>query len=348
MPRACSRESAVTDRRRKGGRRLAGSLAALLLLPAAALGFAPRGTPGPQSQTPPAAPVAPQHPQDAAGLPKVTIQAHKELRRQVHNFVAAVVTPPPPHESLLRWNKPICPLVVGLPRSWGELILARISQTARDARAELAGSQCQPNLFVVVSAQPDQVLKQWIARNPKVDTRNGLGPLKRFLDSTLPIRMWYNPESSCAGGASEPGSAAADSSIGLPYGGMSKNVGASSPNGAMGPTYCDNSIDTHLTYGDVRSISYAIIVADTNRLTQKHVKLGQLAAYVSLVGLADIQAGADGDGAPTILRLFHDPSAPQGLTPWDRALLYSLYNTSQSGKLQLTDMEVSMVRKIAP
>ena len=347
MTRACSSESAVTGRRPEGGRHLAGSLAALLLLPAAALGFMPQGSPGSQSQTPQAAASAP-HPEEGAALPKVTIQASKQLRREVHNFVAAVVAPPSPHESLLRWNRPICPLVVGLPRNWGEFILARISQTARDARAELAGSHCQPNLFVVVSSQPDQVLKQWMAQNPKVDTRHGLAPLKRFLDSTLPIRMWYNSEPSCAGGVSQPGSAAAASSIGLPYGSMSNSVGASSASRAMGPTYCDNSIDTHLTYGDVRSISYAIVVADTNRLTQKHVKLGQLAAYVSLVGLVDIQAGADGGGAPTILRLFHDPNAPAGLTPWDRALLYSLYNTSQSGKLQLTDMEVSMVRKITP
>ena len=348
MTRARSSASAVTGVRPEGGRHLAGSLAALLLLPAVALGFMPQGMSGPQSQAPQAAATAPPHPEGDGGLPRVTIQASKELRREVHTFVAAVVTPPSPHESLLRWNKPICPLVVGLPRNWGELILARISQAARDAHAPLAGTHCQPNLFVVVSAQPDQVLKQWMARNPKVDTRHGLAPLKRFLDSTLPIRMWYNSEPSCAGGVSEPASAAAASSIGLPYGSMSKSVGAGNPSGAMGPTYCDNSIDTHLMYGDVRSISYAIVVADTNQLTREHVKLGQLAAYVSLVGLVDIQAGADGGGAPTILRLFHDPNAPEGLTPWDRALLYSLYNTSQSGKLQLTDMEVSMVRKITP
>jgi hypothetical protein len=311
-----------------------GILTALLMLPEAALGFTP-------------AAAAPR-PAEDAGLPKVTIQASQELRHQVHSFVTAVLAPPPSHESLLRWNKPICPLVVGLPREWGDFILAHISQAARDARAPLAGSRCQPNLFVVVSAQPDQVLKQWMARDPKVDTRHGIAPLKRFLNSTLPIRTWYNPEPTCAGGVSRPGSAAAASSIGLPYPSMGSAVGASNPSGGMGPTYCDNGIDTHLTYGDVRSIAYAIVVADTNQLTREHVKLGQLADYVSLVGLVDIQSGADGGGAPTILRLFHDPNAPEGLTPWDRALLYSLYNTSQSGKLQLTDMEVSMVRTIAP
>jgi hypothetical protein len=346
MTKTC--RSGSVDRRHRPERRRHLS-AALLWVTVVALGLTPLGAGvGSKSPTPQAAAAIPQHPEDKAGLPKVTIQASKELRHQVHHFVAAVVAPPLPHQSLLRWNKPICPLVVGLPRNWGEFILARISQAARDAHAPLAGGHCQPNLFVVVSAQPDQVLKQWMARDPKVDTRNGLAPLKHFLDSRQPIRTWYNPEPSCAGGVSRPGSAAAASSIGLPYPSLGSTVAAGNPSGGMGPTYCDNGIDTHLTYGDVRSISYAIVVADTNQLTQKHVKLGQLADYVSLVGLVDIRSDTDGAGAPTILRLFHDPQPPQGLTPWDRALLYSLYNTSQSGKLQLTDMEVSMVRRIAP
>jgi hypothetical protein len=310
-------------------------LPALLLLALPAPGFGQ------------AAPTSAQPPVGNAGLPRVTIQASKQLRHQVDHFVASVVTPPLLHESLLRWNKPICPLVVGLPRNYGEFILARISQAARDAHAPLAGRHCQPNLFVVVTPQPDLILKQWMARHPRVDTRYGLAPLKRFLSSTRPIRVWYNPESSCAGGVARPGSAAGASSIGLPYPSAGNSV-AAGPGGGIGPTYCDNGIDTHLIYGEVQSISYVIIVVDANQLHGKHVTLGQLAGYASLVGLVDIRPDADGGGAPTILGLFREPKPPQGLTPWDRALLYSLYNTSQSGKLQLTDMEVTMVRRIAP
>jgi hypothetical protein len=319
------------------------ALAALLLFALPALGFTAQSA----DPTPQAPPTAPEHPVANVGLPKVTIQANKELRREVHKFVAAVVTQPRSHESLLRWNKEICPLVVGLSRNLGEFILARISQAARDAHAPLAGEHCQPNLFVVVTAQPDLVLKQWMARNPRVDTQHGMAPLRSFLNSTQPVRVWYNPQPSCEGGAARPGSAAEMSSIGLPYPSAGNNVAAGPP-GGMGPTYCDNSIDTHLTYGDVRSISYAIVVADTNKLHAKHVTLGQLADYVSLVGLVDVRSDTDGEGAPTILRLFHDPNPPHALTAWDRALLYSLYNTSQSGQLQLTDMEVTMVRRIAP
>lgn len=326
-------------------------LAALLfLLPLAAVGFAAQAADtGSGSQTAHVVPAAPTTPETPSTLSKITIQGmrQQELRVKVDHFVNSVVSPPPSHESLLRWNKPVCPLVVGLPRDWGDFILAHISQAARDAHARLAGRRCEPNLFVVVTAQPKAVLKQWMAHNPQVDTKNGIAPLEHFLHSTRPVRVWYNPQPDCAGGAFRPGSAGLMNGVGVPSPGLSKHVAAGPP-GGMGPTYCDNSIDTHLMYGEVRSIGYAIVVADMNKLHQKHVTLGQLADYVSLVGLADVRLDTDGAGAPTILRLFHDPNPPQALTPWDRALLYSLYTTSQSGKLQMTDMEVSMVRRIAP
>jgi len=222
----------------------------------------------------------------------------------------------------------------------GEFILASISQAARDAHIRLAGEHCQANLFVIVTPQPDTALKRWIARSPRVSTPHGTAPLKRFLHSTQPVRVWYNPEPRCPGGFAASSESGASLSATI--------VGGSpmEPGKSLGPVHCENSMDGHLTYGDVRSISYAIVVADASKL--KHVKVGQLAGYVSLVGLADIQSDTDGGGAPTILRLFQDPNPPQGMTPWDQALLYSLYNTSQSGKLQMTDMELTMVKRITP
>jgi hypothetical protein len=46
--------------------------------------------------------------------------------------------------------------------------------------------------------------------------------------------------------------------------------------------------------------------------------------------------------------LFRDGTPPRGLTRWDKALLYSLYNTGHSDKLQVSEMESAMVKRIAP
>ncbi|MGH8289710.1 MAG: hypothetical protein ACREV7_11890 [Steroidobacteraceae bacterium] len=299
-------------------------LAALLLLPVVALGSTP--------------PAASQSAAANAAVPKVTIESARQrqaLRRQVNQFAASVVAQQG-SESIVRWNEPVCPLVAGLPRNFGEFILARISQAARTAGAPLAGSSCRANLFVIATAHPDVVLKKWLAQDPDVDTRDGVERMRRFLASTRPIRVWYNTVHSCDGAVSNGVVAAA---------GLNATMGDSNPSGNLGPSYCQNSMDTHLSYGDVRLIYSAIVVIDTGSL--ERVTIGQLADYVSLVGLVKVRPDTDGEGAPTILRLFRDPSPPQALTPWDRALLYSLYNTNQSGKLQLVDMESVMVGRIA-
>jgi hypothetical protein len=299
-------------------------LAALLLLPAAAPGST--------------AALASQPPAAKAALSNVTIDSARQqaLRRQVNQFVVSVVAQPG-NESLVRWNEPVCPLVAGLPRDFGEFILARISQAARAAGAPLAGRSCRANLFVIATPHPDLVLKKWLARDPQIETRHGIERMRSFLESSRPVRVWYNTVPSCAGVIASGSVAAAE---------LNATMGASNPSGSLGPSFCQNTMDTQLSYGDVRSIYSAIVIVDARKL--KRVTIGQLADYVSLVGLVNVRPDTDGEGAPTILRLFRDPNAPQALTPWDRALLYSLYNTNQSGKLQLVDMESVMVGRIAP
>jgi hypothetical protein len=302
-----------------------GISAALLLSPVAALG-------APPSAAVPAAAAK-------AAVPTVTIESAREretVRRRVDRFVAAVVARRG-SESIVRWNEPVCPLVAGLPRDFGEFMLARISQAARAAGAPLAGSSCRANLFVIATVHPDVALKKWLARDPQMDTRDGVERVRSFLQSTRPVRAWYNTVHSCDGAVSNGVAAAA---------GLNATMGGTSPGGNLGPSYCQNTMDTHLSYGDVRSINSAIVIIDTGAL--KRVTIGQLADYVSLVGLVSVRSDTDGEGAPTILRLFRDPSPPAGLTSWDQALLYSLYNTNQAGKLQLIDMESVMAGRIAP
>lgn len=45
---------------------------------------------------------------------------------------------------------------------------------------------------------------------------------------------------------------------------------------------------------------------------------------------------------------FGHASPPQGLSAWDKALLYSLYNTSQADKLQESEVELTMAARLGP
>lgn len=338
-------ESALT---RPGARRRPGIVVAFVVLfhlPLAALGLEAESSGAVRDgQMAQAAPTATQHTVANTELPKVTIKAAKEqvLRREVHHFVAAVVAHPS-GETLWRWNTPVCPLVAGLPKPFGEFILRRISKAAADAHAPLAGRVCRPNLFVVGTNAPDLLLKKWVAREPWMyDKRNGFVPIRRFLESKRPIRVWYNSSLGCEDAGPSPGA----STLSIASMDHASGVGGSSTF-AAGAATCTDGIDSHLNYADTQSISSAIVVIDGRQM--KKIDIQQLADYVALVGLADLRTDTDPGSALSILQLFAGHGiSPPGLTLWDRALLYSLYNTRQRDKQQLQDMEASMVRRIAP
>jgi hypothetical protein len=78
-----------------------------------------------------------------------------------------------------------------------------------------------------------------------------------------------------------------------------------------------------------------------------HLNIGQLADYVSMVGLAQIRLDGNTGTAPSILGLFRasDPH-PQGLSLWDRSFLDGLYSTDQSSVLQVSALKTRMFRQI--
>jgi hypothetical protein len=95
-----------------------------------------------------------------------------------------------------------------------------------------------------------------------------------------------------------------------------------------------------------KNISSVIIVIDLPQMSG--VKMGQMADYAAVVGLADINLDRTVDSAPSILRLFSDRAeAPaDGMSPWDQALLKSLYSTSSRSVTQLSAIETNMVENI--
>lgn len=265
-----------------------------------------------------------------ARLNTVIVEAARAIRkvyRQVSRFVSSV-TVGYTHDSLPRWNEPICPLVAGLPRAEGEFILARITQLAAAVHAPLAGRHCRANLYVVVTSQPDLMLQKWWARDRLMyDECNGLGGIEKYLHSKRPVRIWYNTVAESPGGSRNAQADLDAPAIGL----------------HLGP------VSTCITAGDGRQgLSQVIIVVDMRQIDG--LDIGQLAAYVSMVGLAQIQLDVPPSG-PSILTLFENrPHAMQGLSAWDLALLYALYHTPQNigrnGLLQVSRIRNSMVSRI--
>lgn len=302
--------------------RFTGILLALLLIPLATPGSTAWGANGRSAKEP---------------LRGVTIEAAREhaLRLKVDRFVTSVAIQPW-GDTLYRWTRPVCPLVAGLPKAQGEFVLARISKAAMDAHAPLAGRVCTPNLFVIaIGDDPTPLLKAWWRRDRRMysfETR-GIEAVEHFIHSTLPIRAWYNTYEGC------DGDAAATSTVAYVLAGVGQ------PNG--GPTGCRGTLGSRIVSMSTASdVSSAIVVVDGRQLG--NVNLRQMADYIALVGLADLRLDTDSTPAPSILELFGHGTSPRGLTQWDRALLYSLYNTNHMSALELQEMEVTMTRRISP
>jgi len=280
-----------------------------------------------KAQTPPTA--APQ-----SHLESITVEAarHRELiERQVRSFVANLAFKP--YDSpLARWQTvaPICPLVAGLSREDGEFILMRVSKIAATAGAPLAGEHCKPNLYIVVSADPDALLKAWSRRDVWMfgdEPEQGGTRIRKFLHANSPIRAWYNAE--------------LYSAEGIPRG---NGEARSNANVVM----TGHAEATRLVFNDTRDLTSVLIMVDGQRA--KGVNFGQLAAYIALIGLAEIRSEADPADAPTILHLFSSPETdrPAGLSMWDEAFLKALYHTRHNDKQQLAEMKTAMVQDIAP
>lgn len=276
-----------------------------------------------------------------APVETITIEAkrkRKEAERAVSRFIFAV----PIHyldDSLSRWNSPICPLVAGLPREQGEFVLARLSQIVIAAKASLAGEHCKPNFYAIVTREPDELLKKWYARDRNMFiTRNGLGYVKRFLNNTRPVRVWYNTKFASPEKRDLSPDTAAGALIGTVLGMALQDDNI--PTNIIGSA-------TRLSRSAVLSLSSVIVVVDAGRV--EGLSFGQLADYVGMIGLAEINLDADVGSMPTILSLFRNtPDPPQGLSDWDQAFLSSLYSTNQASAAQEATMMRIMLSSLAP
>ncbi|HEY1215922.1 MAG TPA: hypothetical protein VGE93_20025, partial [Bryobacteraceae bacterium] len=273
---------------------------------------------------------SPREPRSALDTVTINARREREIKSQINKFVSGAIFTYL-NDSLERWNRPVCPLVAGLPRERAEFILARVSQIARDSNAPLGPEHCRPNLYVVVTDSPDLLLEKWSKRDRRMfNLCNGMGYVTEFLHSRQPVRVYYNAKFSSEGGGRDASALELD---GL-------NIDFSSGCIASG------AAGTRLSYGAVQELTSVIIVVDSRQTT--NCNMGQLADYIAMVGLAQIRAQADTGTAPSILLLFRE-SAPQprGLSPWDEAFLHSLYATSQSSVLEVAMIKRRMFEQIA-
>lgn len=290
-------------------------------------------------------------------LQEVTVTAQRiELQKRIFKFVNQIAATENGAEGLARWEAPsACPLVSGLSRKDGEFILERLSEVGRLAGVPLGDEHCRPNLYILVTSQPEDLLRGMQKRNRRytfgVDasfyppTETPANVVDHFIRTPRPVRVWHNITEKDAWG--QP-LAYCQAPLILP---QCSEAGHNQPE--CDPTLryrCGRAIagGSHLVFNAMWSLSTVFVIVDQTRLHE--VKLGQLADYVAMAGFAKLKPGARLGDAPTILTLFNGTpeAAPSGLTDWDRTFLKSLYATEQKSKLQRSQIVRQMLGEIAP
>jgi hypothetical protein len=267
---------------------------------------------------------------------QITVQAQREtLRKQVDQFFHSAMLKPLFDESPLRWEAAVCPMVVGMTRPAGEFVLRRLSEMARESGVPLAKENCKhPNLFVIVATNPETFLKLWWRRQPRMyNTGPGIAPVRRFIEKSRPIRVWYNIGSG----------ALANEISGLLTASVDAGLGTVDYPIVRGPS---TGASTLLKFPVVRSIGSAIVVIDPAQVDQ--LNIGQFADYIAMVSFVEVNQDADLGANSTILNLFATSSAaaPLEMTRWDKALLRALYTSEHGNRMQMSQMETRAINML--
>jgi hypothetical protein len=284
----------------------------------------PSGTHAQESSKSPVSEPAPSPERDEA-LPQITITGRK-LRQAVNNFVFKAMG----HDlvrseehPVARWRQPICLLVGGLTHPKGQLLFDRLVYVWSSLSIPLDKPGCRANFFVIVSEHPEADLKDLWSQVPQMfgGARGG----KSFIDTPRPVRIWYNSKLTDA-----------YNSDGGVYLGTPTIV----------PTYRAPQLPD-LVFSAVPNISSVIVVVDFSRVVG--LDLRQLADYIAIAGLTELQPDADVGEVPSILRLFttSGDARPQSLTTWDKALVKELSAIDAVSRGQRAQIANGMYRDLA-
>ncbi len=266
----------------------------------------------------------------AATTPLETVEvtaSREKVRHEIQTFVHKVTRLE--GEFVGRWGVPICPMVVGVSDAQAQFIQHRLLEVQGMVRKREATTKpnCRPNLFVIITDEADQVVTDWKERDPGMfrwKTREGVSRS----GGIGPVRTWHNAIVEPADGRPSTGSR------------LTKGVPG-------GTSICP--LSGRIVAPCWEHITTAVVLVDATKAG--NVALAQLADFITVVSLSQIDLSAELGGIDSILRLFAQPPPdvpPTGLTEWDYAFLNGLYRASYSPKDQQRDIEARMVRELAP
>lgn len=260
--------------------------------------------------------------QPPAGPPAdrpIIVEGRRAGETEVQDFVAAM-TPAPIDGHIVRFERAVCPRVVGLPSEQKDWIAQRMRAVGRAAGIPVGRESCRANILVVVAADKSRFIEQLARRYPGYFGGRPPREIARLRDAPGPTALWHTQGLVDAYGR-EIGN---DFGSGLPV------LRTTRPPSRL-------SESAHHDYAG------AILVIQQDALTG--FSTAQLADYAAMRTLTGADpARLPGSAPATILTLLDTAmgeAAPVTLTPWDLSFVTALYASNASAYAAAQRGEIS-------
>lgn len=272
-------------------------------------------------------------PQESIRLEDLTVVG-RPLDRLIDNFTREV-SAPNPGRNLARWRDTICVSTFNIAPEGAQYLIDRVSTVAQDVGLRPGGPGCKPSVLVIAATNADETANALVERRARAFRVGGAGmdrggpALLAFQNNQQPVRWWQvsvpvdaltlQPATRISGNAAT--------------GPSDRHTGAGAPAGGKGSSTLGDATTirvsgSRLTTELVDDIYKTIIILDADEIGT--VSSQQLADYVAMITLAQINPVADASGYASILNVFKEPTAISGLTEWDKAYLKGLYTTQRT------------------
>lgn len=272
-----------------------------LLACAAVLSIAAgQAAPAPSAAPPPAAQDEPTE------VSEVTVTAAPV--DQISDFVGDI-SAPTLNGKLPRWDRKICPGVLGLKAKHAQFLLDRMAAIAFAVGLDVGDPGCRPNIMIFVTNDSQGFAADAVKRYPNVFGKynmedhvytRGKKALAEFVATPRPVRWWHVSRLVSADGT--------------PIQGQNLRVR-----------------DASRIRSNVRTDFDKLIVIVDAKMAGG-VSFQSLSDYIAMISLAQINPDYDVSAAPSILNLFVDRDAKRtpesGVTNWDLAYLKGLYTAN--------------------
>ena len=146
--------------------------------------------------------IASQAPPPAAPNPEIVVQGQQE--RALRTFVEAMANPGR-SQQLGRWDREICPAVLGVDQPQADYIAARIAQHAAPLGLRSRSGGCSTTMLIVFSNEAQALATSFARDYPVTLGSDGRARLGRFVASRAPVR-WISVTELCPFGCALPNS----------------------------------------------------------------------------------------------------------------------------------------------